>query len=242
MVRALPEDGQRYEVVHGELLVTPAPTLPHQRVVTRLVVALAPYCERLGLGEVLTSPADVSWGEDVLVQPDVFVTARDEAGLREWSSLRTLDLVVDGLAAVEETTRTEMRPLYFHHALDELKHARMFRERATELSGARGRAQAVVEDASYIASHGIRGEQSLFQELGELATTLGDPDANARAAHAFRLALENSGLGARAGHGGRVHRLVRAILEEQGPERGSDDAGEQFHARSIRATCSGFPW
>lgn len=94
---------------------------------------------------------------------------------------------IDGLAAVEETTRTEMRPLYFHHALDELKHARMFRERATELSGAQGRAQAVVEDASYIASHGIRGEQSLFQELGELEFLAFVWVAESRAAEQFEV-------------------------------------------------------
>ena len=121
MVRALPEDGQRYEVVHGELLVTPAPTMPHQRVVTRLVVALAPYCERLSLGEVLTSPADVSWGEDVLVQPDVFVTARDEAGLSEWSSLRTLDLVVEVLSpSTAKQDRFQKRRLYQRQRVETL--------------------------------------------------------------------------------------------------------------------------
>ena len=121
MVRALPEDGQRYEVVHGELLVTPTPTMPHQRVVTRLVVALAPYCERLSLGEVLTSPADVSWGEDVLVQPDVFVTARDEAGLSEWSSLRTLDLVVEVLSpSTAKQDRFQKRRLYQRQRVETL--------------------------------------------------------------------------------------------------------------------------
>ena len=39
MVRALLDDGQRYEVVRGELLVTPAPRHLHQRTVTRLVAA-----------------------------------------------------------------------------------------------------------------------------------------------------------------------------------------------------------
>lgn len=74
----------------------------------------------------------------------------------------------DMLAATEETDRPEMRARYFQHALDELKHARMFRERSTALAPARGRAQAVLEDAGYIASHGIRGTSSLFRDLGEL--------------------------------------------------------------------------
>jgi hypothetical protein len=38
MVRALPEDGKRYETVHGELLVTPAPRGLHQEMVLRLAV------------------------------------------------------------------------------------------------------------------------------------------------------------------------------------------------------------
>ena len=40
MVRALPEDGRRNEVVHGELLVSPAPRVMHQVVVNNLLVAL----------------------------------------------------------------------------------------------------------------------------------------------------------------------------------------------------------
>lgn len=74
----------------------------------------------------------------------------------------------DMLLAVEETPRRELRARYFRHALDELKHARMFRERAAALSQRRGRAQAVLEDAGYITRHGITASDSLFRQLGEL--------------------------------------------------------------------------
>ena len=73
MVRAMPDDGNRYEVVYGELLVTPSPRPWHQVVVQRLSLALGNYLEREPAGLVLSSPADISWGPDVLVQPDVFV-------------------------------------------------------------------------------------------------------------------------------------------------------------------------
>src|SRR6185295_1654352 len=79
MVRAMPDDGNRYEVVYGELLVTPAPRPWHQVLVQRLIVALAAYLNREPAGLVLSSPADISWGADVLVQPDVFVVPTDEA-------------------------------------------------------------------------------------------------------------------------------------------------------------------
>jgi len=98
MVRHLPDDGNRYEVVFGELLVTPAPRLDHQLLVSRLAVAIAKYLEQEPVGVMLTSPADISWGRDVLVQPDVFVVPREEAASHEWSRIRTLLLVVEVLS------------------------------------------------------------------------------------------------------------------------------------------------
>ncbi|MBK9978541.1 MAG: Uma2 family endonuclease [Gemmatimonadetes bacterium] len=81
-VLAFPDDGNRYELVHGELLVSPAPRTRHQRVVGRLHFALMRYVEAHSAGEVLMSPADISWGglPDVLVQPDLFVVPRSSAG------------------------------------------------------------------------------------------------------------------------------------------------------------------
>ena len=99
MVRALPEDGNRYEVVHGELLVTPAPRAPHQVVVTRLATALSIYLDRHPIGVALVSPADISWGRrDVLVQPDVFVVALEDARTLEWDRMRQLLLVAEVLS------------------------------------------------------------------------------------------------------------------------------------------------
>jgi hypothetical protein len=43
MVRALPDDGSRYETVHGELLVTPAPRAWHQEVLVRLLDGSYPH-------------------------------------------------------------------------------------------------------------------------------------------------------------------------------------------------------
>ena len=98
MVRAMPDDGNRYEVVYGELLVTPAPRPWHQVVVHRLSVALELYLREQPVGIVLSSPADISWGPDVLVQPDVFVVSPDEARTLTWSRMRTLLLVAEVLS------------------------------------------------------------------------------------------------------------------------------------------------
>jgi Uma2 family endonuclease len=98
MVRALPDDGNRYETVHGELLVTPAPRLTHQRIVVRLTVALDDYVRRHQVGEVLASPADISWGPDILVQPDLFVAPLAETRTGDWSRVRTLLLAIEVLS------------------------------------------------------------------------------------------------------------------------------------------------
>ena len=98
MVRAMPDDGNRYEVVYGELLVTPAPRPWHQILVHRLSLAIGNYLDRESGAIVLTSPADISWGPDVLVQPDVFVVPVVEARSLTWSRMRTLLLVAEVLS------------------------------------------------------------------------------------------------------------------------------------------------
>jgi Uma2 family endonuclease len=98
MVRALPDDGRRYEVVHGELLVTPAPRLWHQELAVRLCGALTEYLSAEPVGHALMSPADISWAPDTLVQPDVFVAALDEARTLDWTQVRTLLLVAEVLS------------------------------------------------------------------------------------------------------------------------------------------------
>lgn len=97
MVRAMPDDGNRYEVVWGELLVTPPPTKVHQRIVGRLLVTLNDYCNGAAVGEPFHSPADISWGPDVLVQPDLFVLAPEHTG-DEWPESPRLPLVIEVLS------------------------------------------------------------------------------------------------------------------------------------------------
>ncbi len=68
----LPDDGNRYEIIDGELFVTPSPRLVHQHVVSELFLIVGPYAKRVGL-DPLTSPADITFSDRTLVQPDIFV-------------------------------------------------------------------------------------------------------------------------------------------------------------------------
>lgn len=88
----------RYEVVDGELLMTPSPRSIHQRIVARVHFELMRYLEHEPIGEALTSPADISWGPKLLVQPDVFVVPIAEARKSEWAQVRHLLLAVEVLS------------------------------------------------------------------------------------------------------------------------------------------------
>ena len=62
------DDGRRYELVHGDLLVTPSPTPVHQRISKRLELLFVDYFERRSIGEVFHAPIDL-----ILTKRDVFV-------------------------------------------------------------------------------------------------------------------------------------------------------------------------
>lgn len=99
MVRALPDDGNIYEVVHGELLVTPAPRLWHEEVGARLHETVRAYLRRYPVGLAIGSRSDLSWGlRDVLVSPDLFVVPLEEARRLDWKSLRTVLLAAEVLS------------------------------------------------------------------------------------------------------------------------------------------------
>lgn len=72
-VRTLPDDGNRYEVVDGELLVTPAPSWRHQEAVGRLYALLLSYLREHPVAAILLAPAEVAYEPGVLVQPDLFI-------------------------------------------------------------------------------------------------------------------------------------------------------------------------
>jgi Uma2 family endonuclease len=113
MVLALPNDGNRYETVYGELLVTPAPRAWHQLVLQRLILTLNEYLDREPVGALWFAPADISWGPDTLVQPDCFVVPVEEARTLDWARMKTLLLAVEVLSpSSARADRFSKRRLY----------------------------------------------------------------------------------------------------------------------------------
>ncbi len=96
-VRALPDDGNRYELIGGELIVTPAPGGKHQSALSALFERLAPFVRSAVPGaRVLWSPADLAFGEDEVLQPDLFVCLTPSGRPPEqWSDITSLLLVIE---------------------------------------------------------------------------------------------------------------------------------------------------
>lgn len=74
----LPDDGLRYELVDGTLLVSPAPTKVHQRCVGRLHLVLSAACP--ADLEVFLAPTDYQPTLTRSLQPDLLVVRRDDPG------------------------------------------------------------------------------------------------------------------------------------------------------------------
>ncbi|HSH76314.1 MAG TPA: Uma2 family endonuclease, partial [Longimicrobiales bacterium] len=68
----LPDDGNRYEVIDGELLVTPSPSPLHQRVAFRLAAILDPFVAEHGLGIVIPD-VDLLFRTGQFLRPDLLV-------------------------------------------------------------------------------------------------------------------------------------------------------------------------
>ena len=89
-------DGQRYEIVNGVLLMSPSPTDWHQRVAGRIFYYLVTYVDLPGHGHVYQAPLDVRLSSKDVFQPDVFVVLN--AGLEKVTEKGVIgapDLVVE---------------------------------------------------------------------------------------------------------------------------------------------------
>lgn len=78
---ALPDDANRYELIDGTLIVTPAPSWRHQSAVLELAVRLRSACP--SDLRVFVAPLDVTYSVDTVLQPDLLVLRRSDLGERD---------------------------------------------------------------------------------------------------------------------------------------------------------------
>lgn len=94
----LPDD-QRYEVLEGELVMSPGPSMEHQGIVAVLTALLYAYQREHGAGRVFGAPFDVILSEHNVVQPDLLFVCRDRSSILKPGGVHGApDLVVEILS------------------------------------------------------------------------------------------------------------------------------------------------
>lgn len=121
LVRTLPADGKRYEVIDGELFVTPAPSWRHQEAVAELHALLRDYLRSRAVGNAMIAPADVEFADDRMVEPDVFVVPLIGGRKpRTWEEVARLLLAVEILSpSTARVDRQAKRRLYQREGVPE---------------------------------------------------------------------------------------------------------------------------
>jgi len=109
-VHSLPDDGNKYELIHGELYVTPPPSTEHDTVIARLTALLVPYVIRQGLGLVFFPRSVVRWrGSEVEPDLTVRVPLADPSDKDEdWDRMPLPKLVVE--VSSKSTRRRDLGP------------------------------------------------------------------------------------------------------------------------------------
>ncbi|MCI0485783.1 MAG: Uma2 family endonuclease [Blastocatellia bacterium] len=120
---AMPDDGNRYEIIEGELFVSRAPNLAHQRISGNIFAAFRAYLDRNPIGEVIAAPGMILSDFNGVIPDLVFITGerRDEIASGDRIT-GAPDLVVEIIspgAENERRDRVAKRQLYAKYGVKE---------------------------------------------------------------------------------------------------------------------------
>lgn len=109
-LQTIPDDRNRYEILDGELLVSPSPSLNHQELATQFLERLRAYLAEHCIGSAVIAPADVTFSDDTVVIPDVFVIPlADGKRPQHWEDVGRLLLAIEvlspGTARIDRTAK-----------------------------------------------------------------------------------------------------------------------------------------
>lgn len=112
--RRLPEGPPYYELIGGELFLSPAPTTRHQRIVRELSTALHSFARVHGLGEVFFAPVDVVLSDEDIVEPDILFVAKNRLDIVQEDGVHGApDFIVEVLSPSDPSRdRERKRDLY----------------------------------------------------------------------------------------------------------------------------------
>ena len=114
-------DDERYELLEGELVLTAAPNLAHQKVLFRMARLVEDFVLERGLGEVFIAPTDVVLSDTNVVQPDVLFVSKDRKSILGADNIRGApDLVVEVISPSNpERDLVRKREIYARHGVGE---------------------------------------------------------------------------------------------------------------------------
>lgn len=114
-------DDKRYELLDGDLVMTPAPGTAHQRVSRNLTMLLGQSVELTGAGEIFVAPFDVVLSDTDVVQPDLLFVSNERVNIITDENIQGApDLVVEILSpSTAERDQTFKRSLYARHGVKE---------------------------------------------------------------------------------------------------------------------------
>ena len=111
-VHSLPDDGNKYELIRGELFVTPPPTDDHETISARLTRLLDPFVAANGLGYVY-HPRAVMRFQRSEVEPDLMVRTSHPKPSEGWDSAPLPSLIVEiASPTTRRRDREQKRQLY----------------------------------------------------------------------------------------------------------------------------------
>jgi len=118
---ALPDDGKRYELIEGELVLNPAPASRHQIIHARIFGELYVYFKAHPTGRVFSTPFDVVLSDDIVLEPDVLIVLNEHASIIGAENVQgSPDIAVEILSP--RTRRRDAivkRRLYEHYGVNE---------------------------------------------------------------------------------------------------------------------------
>ena len=117
----LTEEGKHYELIDGDLLLTPAPNISHHDSAKELFTLLLERLEKKGLGKVFIAPVDVVFSETDVVQPDLLFISKDRLSIVTKKNIQGApDLIIEILSPEsEKRDRVLKRKLYHRNGVKE---------------------------------------------------------------------------------------------------------------------------
>jgi Uma2 family endonuclease len=120
--RQLPDDGKHYELIHGEVHLSPSRSTKHQLILGNTSVSLGTYVRSARLGVLFCAPLDVCLNPDTALQPDlIFISAERVGIVQENFVAGAPDLAVEVLSqSTAAHDRATKLPLYAEAGVPEV--------------------------------------------------------------------------------------------------------------------------